>query len=245
MKHFVVFWTQRRFAGMALLLGVLLFASGTVISTFLVDARGTSIFLLPPQQGLLVIAGHPLLWHWMTILHLSGTLVTAVGVVLLTAVLGDAGSRTGSQVGLIAFLFSTALWVLILAFRLSVSLWVAQATTKAAPAGFYVPLYQWTEVQLFTISIILAFCALAAYGVEFLATAALPRWAGWITLLYAIAGVLLVVFAGATLVPPELVYLAFAFVGILLLLRRDPTSPGGRPRKTALGSPTDQTALSR
>src|SRR5215467_2301248 len=129
MKH-SVFWTNRRLAGIFFLVGVLLFGSGTATSISLVDARGTSMFLLPPQQGLRVIAAHSLLWQWM----------------------------------------------LILAFRLSVSLWAAQATTKAVLSDFYEPLYLWADVLLFTISIILAFCALAAYAAGLLATSAVPRW---------------------------------------------------------------------
>jgi hypothetical protein len=231
-----VFWTKRRLAGMFFLVGVLLFASGTATSIFLVDARGTSIFLLPPQQGLRVIAAHSLLWQWMNILQLSGTAVTIIGLVLLSDVLRDAGDRTGSQLGLIAFLCSAMLWILILTFRLSVSLWAAQATTKAVLPGFYEPLYWWADVLLFTISIILAFCALAAYAAGLLVTAALPRWAGWITLAYAVAGLGLVVFAGAALVPPELAYLVFAFLGVLLLLPRSGSTPGSRQRETALAA---------
>jgi hypothetical protein len=243
MKQYV-FWTNRRFAGVVLLLGVLLFGSGTAMSVFLVDAKGTSIFLLPFQQGLRVIATHSLLWQWMNLLQMSGTVVTIIGLVFLTGVLRDAGNRTGSQIGLIAFLFSAVLWIIIVAFRLSVSLWVAQAPIKAAIPGFYEPLYLWIEVLLFTISIILAFCAIAAYAGGLLATAVLPRWAGWITLAYAVAGLGLVVFAGAALVPPELAYLVFAFLGVLLLLRRNQPSPGSRQRETTLVAQTSEVVAS-
>jgi hypothetical protein len=92
----------------------------------------------------------------------------------------------------------------------------------------------WADVLLFTISIILAFCALAEYAVGLLATATVPHWAGWIMLTYAVAGLGLVLFAGAALVPPELAYLVFAFLGVLLLLPHAQSSPGSRQRKTTL-----------
>ena len=243
MKHYA-FWAQSRLAGMAFLLGVLLFGSGTAASISLVDARGTSIFLLPLQQGLRVIGAHPLLWQWMNILQMSGTVVTIIGLVLLANVLRDAGSRTGSQLGLIAFLGSALLWMLVLAFRLSVSLRVAQATTKATLPSFYEPLYQWADVLLFTISIILAFGAIAAYAGGLLATAVVPRWAGWIALAYAVAGLGLIVFAGAALIPPELAYQAFAFLGVLLVLRRSQPSPGSHQRKTALAAQASEAVAS-
>jgi hypothetical protein len=66
---------------------------------------------------------------------------------------------------------------------------------------------------------ILAFSALAAYGVAILSTHVLPRWVGWLSIVYGLAGLVL---AGVTAgnVPPFLNHLMPIVIGVLLLLQR-------------------------
>jgi hypothetical protein len=62
---------------------------------------------------------------------------------------------------------------------------------------------------------VLAFTALAALGGAVLSTCILPRWMGWLTLVYSLVG--LGVFVYTHDIPPLLHYLPLLIIGILLL----------------------------
>lgn len=135
---------------------------------------------------------------------------------MFTSLLRDAGDRTFSQVGLIAFVFGAVLWVINLAFRLSIDPWAAQETAKTGEIPeFYVPLTHWTGA-LFVIYTILAFSALAVYGGAILSMGVLPHWVGWLAIVYGLAGLGLVGFTGDSL--PFLHHLMPLLMGILLFL---------------------------
>lgn len=210
---------QRRFIGLTLLVSFLLFWGGAAFSIPLVDPKGSSIYVLPPRQVLPVIAAHPQFWQWQSLLQMGGGVVAVLGLVLLTLTLWAAQDRKISLLGLVIFCISIVLWVIIEAFRLGTGVWATKGIAMAAPA-LYDLLYLWIEGSLFAISIALAFCALAAYGGALLATAVLPRWAGWAILVYTCACLGLIMFVGTVLIPPELAYLPLGFLGVLLLLRR-------------------------
>ena len=212
-----------RVAGFAFLVGAGVFLGGALASIPLVDSKGTSIYFLSPQQELPVIAAHADFWQLQSLLQLGGSMAATIGFVLLTLTLWSFGNRVWSLLGFVALLLSEALWIVIEAFRLGTSVWATQeATTSTTELAFYDLLFRWLEGSLFAIAISLALGALVAYGGAFLVTTGLPRWVGWITLAYACLGLGLVVFAGASLVPPEYVYLALLFLGVVLVLRRKP-----------------------
>lgn len=212
---------QRRFAGLALLVSFLLFWGGAGLSIPLVDSKGTSIYFLSPQQELPVIAAHSAFWQWQSLLQLGGSVVATLGLVLLTLILWTAGNRVWPLLGIIAFLLSEVLWLVIETFRLGTGVWATQETTISTTApGFYDLLFRWLEGSLFAIAISLALGALAAYGGAFLTTGGLPRWVGWVMLVYACLGLGVVICVGAALLPPECVYLALLFLGVVLLPRR-------------------------
>lgn len=209
-------WTQRRFTGITLILGCVLFLSGTPLPV--TDSKGTFIYGLPPRQWLGIVFTHPTLWWWASVLFLSGTLVTLLGWAQLTMLLRGAGDRSFSSLGLIALVFGAVLWVIVLAFRLSIDFWAARetASTGVMPA-FYVPLTQWTDV-LFVVYTILTFLAAAAYGGALLSTRLLPRWLGWVIIVYSLFFLGLTAAFGDA--PPLLHHLLPIVMGILLLLRR-------------------------
>lgn len=210
------FWTEPRFTGVVLILGCLVFGGGGWLYWPIKDEKGSFIFGQPPREWLRLVFDHPRLWRWGTILFISGAVMTVLGLTLLTGLLQDAGDRTFSQLGLIAFAFGSVLWVISLAFRLSIDPWAAQETAKTGEIPeFYVPLTRWTGV-LFVIYTILAFSALAAYGGAVLSTGVLPHWVGWIAIIYALTGLGLLGFTGDSL--PVLHYLMPLLIGILLLL---------------------------
>ena len=209
------FWTAPRFTGVVLILGCLVFGGGGWLCSLIKDEKGSFIFGLPPREWLPLVFDHPRLWRWGTILFISGVVVTILGLAMFTSLLRDAGDRTFSLLGLIAFAFGSVLWVISLAFRLSIDPWAAQETAKTAVMPeFYVPLTRWTGV-LFVIYTVLAFSALAAYGAAVLSTGVLPHWVGWLAIVYGLAGLGLLGFTGA---PPFLHHLMPILIGILLLL---------------------------
>ncbi len=210
------FWTERRFTGLALVLGCVLFLTGASLPV--TDNTGTFIYSLPPQQWLGVVSTHPTLWWWVNVLIISGTLVTLLGFVQLTTLLRGAGDQAFSHLGLMALLFGAVLVVIQLAFHLSVDFSAAEETARTGviPA-FYVPLTAWT-VALFAVYTILTFLAALAYGGALVFTRLLPRWLGWTTIVYSLAG--LGLFAVTRDMPPLFHSLLPIVMGILLLLRR-------------------------
>ncbi len=210
------FWTAHHFTGVVLILGCLVFGGGGWLYWPIKDEKGAFIFGLPPREWLRLVFAHPRLWRWGTILFISGVIITILGLAMLTSVLRDAGDRTFSLLGLIAFAFGSVLWVMSLAFRLSIDPWAAQETEKTAVIPeFYVPLTRWTGV-LFVMYTVLAFSALSAYGAAVLSTGVLPHWVGWLAIVYGLAGLGLLGFTGDSY--PFLHYLMPILIGILLLL---------------------------
>jgi len=75
------FWTWRRFTGIVLILGGVLFQGSawiplTIGSTPLTDSKGTFIYLLPPQEVLGVVLHHQALWWWTNAFFMGSTIVT-------------------------------------------------------------------------------------------------------------------------------------------------------------------------
>ena len=209
-------WTEPRFTGIVLILRCLVLGGGLWLYWPIKNEKGAFIFGLPPREWLRLVFAHPRLWRWATILFISGVVVTVLGLAMFTRLLQDAGDRTFSQLGLIAFAFGAVLWVIHLAFRLSIDPWAAQETAKTAVMpDFYVPLTRWTGI-LFVIYTVLAFSALAAYGGAVLSTGVLPHWVGWISIVYGLAGLGLLGVTGDSY--PFLHHLMPLLIGILLLL---------------------------
>ena len=52
---------------------------------------------LPPWEYLLVVSAHSMLWQWASILFISGTIVTILGLVLLATQFRDGGDRAFSS----------------------------------------------------------------------------------------------------------------------------------------------------
>jgi hypothetical protein len=84
------FWTDRRFTGLLLILGCLLYWIAVVLVPR--DAQGNFSVALPPREALLVIAEQTVLFQWSMSLFLSGIVLTALGFALLTKLIWDSGS---------------------------------------------------------------------------------------------------------------------------------------------------------
>ena len=90
----------------------------------------------------------------------------------------------------------------------------AAAATGSVPA-YYPPLTRWARV-LFVSYAVTGFLALAAYGGSWLLGGLAPAWAGWVTLVFSLAVLGLLLVQGDTL--PAFHYLPPLLLGIILLL---------------------------
>ncbi len=222
------FWTSRRFTGITLILGCVLFLGA--LGFMPRDTTGNFMVNLPLREQLLVIAAQPSLFQWSFSLLICGIIVTFLGLAMLTTLLRDAGDTTFSSLALIAFLFGDILLVIYIAFPLGIAPLAAQETARrGAVPDYYVQLTLWTQ-PLFVIYTILAFSALVAYGGAILSTRVLPHWVGWLCIVYGLAGLVLAGFIAGN-VPPFLHHLMPIVIGVLLLLRRSriPSEQDERP----------------
>ena len=105
------FWTRRRFTGITLILGCLLYIPA--IGFMPRDTQGNFLVNLSIRESLLVIAAQPSLYKLSFSLFICGTIVTLLGFALLTGLLRDAGDRTFSQLGA----DRCAVWSRIMGYR--------------------------------------------------------------------------------------------------------------------------------
>jgi len=106
--------------------------------------------------------------------------------------------------------------VILLAFRLAVDPWAGERLVKTnVMPDVYEPLRLWLGV-FFVIYTILSFSGLVMYGSAVVSTGLLPHWAGWVAIVYGLAG--LGLFAIARDVPPFTHYVVPLMIGILLVL---------------------------
>lgn len=211
------FWTGRRLTGMTLILGCFLFLGAAGVMPR--DSQGNFLVNLPLREGLLVIAAQPSFFQWSFSLFIIGTIVTLLGLAMLTRLLRDAGDTIISLLALIASLFGAVLMVIYCALFLGISPLAAQETVRTGMVpAYYVP-FTLTIQPLFVIYTILSFSALIAYGGAVLLTYMLPHWVGWLAIAYGLAGLILAGLSAGN-VPPFTNYLIPIVIGILLLLHR-------------------------
>jgi hypothetical protein len=175
------------------------------------------IFTLPVREQLLAVADNPVVWRWAHIFLGAAAILLLVGLTMLTTILEGAGERVLSRLGLVGVLLAIVLWVVFSAHRAVITVRAAQETigTGTVPP-YYEPLAQW-GFALFYVYAVVGFLALAAYGGSLLQVGLLPAWAGWGTIIYSIAMLVLLLITGDTL--PAFHYFPPLLMGILLLMR--------------------------
>ncbi len=211
--------SEQRLAGALLVLAFISFAAGAGLATS--NPKGSfNIFTLPLREYLSVIARYAVVWRWANIVMGAAVVFLLAGLTVVSAILEAAGERVLSRLGLMGMLLAAALWLVFSAFRASVTIQAAQDMDAASAAGsippYYEPLAGWAG-SLFFAYAALGFVALATYGLSLLQVALLPGWAGWASIVFSIAMLVVLVIRGDNL--PIFHYLPPLLVGILLLLR--------------------------
>ena len=130
-------------------------------------------------------------------LVMAAILITTLGLVLLERLLGAAGDKILSPLGLTLFLIGTVLVVAAEAFSLN------------QKEMIYAPI---------VVFIVLAFLGQAAFGMAILRTGLLPAWVGWTTVVWNLAWlVILPIARPQDMYYPWLHYVAPVMIGIALL----------------------------
>ncbi|GHO81336.1 hypothetical protein KSD_91070 [Ktedonobacter sp. SOSP1-85] len=227
------FWTERRFTGITLILGCILFLTAAGLSP--TDEKGTYMYDLPLREALMAVFHRWSSWQWGLLLFCIAVVVTLLGFARLTSILREAGNRTFSSSGLIALALATGFILMDMTFRRSIEYWAAQETVKThvIPA-LYLQLSLW-DTAIFQVYTALTFFAAFMYGMAIVSTRILPHWLGWVIMVYTLAGGALFAFLGD--MPPFVHYLLPIVIGVLLLLRRYQVPIRERSREKLIVTP--------
>lgn len=211
------FFTAQRLTAILLIASGVVFAIGATLP--LLGRHGNpGIFTLPEREYLRAIAANAVVWRWANIyMGLAGVVLLA-GYGLYTVFVASARERIFAWLGLAPLLVAVAFWVAFSVFRGTVTVRAANEMTAAGGTvpGYYASAGQW-GFRGFYVYAVLAFIALAIYGVALLQGTLLPGWVGWGTIVYCAALLVALLLQGDTL--PAFHYLPALVMGILLLMR--------------------------
>jgi hypothetical protein len=201
--------------GIVLIASTVIMFAGAAVANFTL-AQSQTGFGGEPEQLLAAIAANPSAWRLADILILAAIILTVVGLVPITPGFGGSG-RSWAQAGLLVFSISAALGAIRRIVSIYLEPWVAldgidlNDTTVEAFSRFGEGLGEW-----FTI---LAFTAVALYGMAFLRSAE-SRATGWLLVGGGVVGLILhLVGAGI----PAFIFLETGALGVAILLHGSPT----------------------
>lgn len=138
--------------------------------------------------------------YWERGFVMAAILVAALGLALLERLLESAGDGILAPIGMVIFLIGTALVFV-----------VETATISQKEQGY----------ALTAVFVVLIFLGQAAFGGSILRTGLLPAWAGWATLIWNLAWlVILPIARPQDMYYPWLFYVAPELIGVLLLVGR-------------------------
>jgi hypothetical protein len=213
------FFTLERLTGAVLIASFISFAIGGTLP--ILGEKGTMrIFNLPVSKHLRAVATNALVWRWANVWMGAAAVILLAGLSMLTTLLDAANERVLSRLGLVGWLVATVLWVIFSAFRGIFTVAAAEEMNAAGATGgvpaYYQPIAQWGSA-LFSVSAVIGFLALAAYGASLLQVELVPAWAAWATILFSLALLAQLLVMGDTL--PAFHYLPPVLIGVVLMLR--------------------------
>ena len=138
-----------------------------------------------------------------------------VGLAILSGVLHSEGERTWSVAAASLFGVATILWLVNIGFRVGVAPWAASELSRT---GEVPPVYLATQGWmglLFAAFMVMAYCAMAVYGVALLRTPVVARWAAWTATCFGIVAV--PGLATPLFQPPLMVFVAPFVIGLAIL----------------------------
>lgn len=197
--------------GIVLIASTIIMFAGAAIANFTLAQSRTS-FGAEPEQLLAAIAANPSAWRLADILILAAIILTALGLVPITLEFEGSG-RPWAWAGLLVFSISAVFGAIRRIVSIYLEPWVAvegidlHDTAVEAFSRFGQGLGEW-----FTI---LAFAAIALYGMAFLRRAE-SRATGWLFVGGGMVGLILhLVGAGI----PAFIFLETGALGVAILLR--------------------------
>ncbi len=200
---------ERQLAGVLLAIGSAGFLLGAANPPLL------QVWSAAQDAYLRLVHAHRAAWLATNLLFAGATVLTAAGLWLLPAAVGEPGVPL-AQVAAAIYALAAALWLAALAFRLAVTPRVAAdllAGGSVDPA--YGVLNAWAG-GLFAAFTLLAGTSLGAIGAALLVGGSLPGFAGWFAIV--IGAVVVAGYLRFGDMPPFVSYLPTGLLGIVVLL---------------------------
>lgn len=174
---------------------------------------------VPAKEFYESIVAKPRWWQAVNLTFSIGIIVTAMGLALLQTRLREAGDAVFSELGLVAFLLATSLWLIQTVFNLSMATWAADEIRRTGVVPPTAEAWPLGTERLIHTYMVLAYAATALFGAGILASGLLDAWAGWLAVAVGIAGAASVILTGPRLAIPLLIHLVPAVLGVLLVVR--------------------------
>lgn len=202
-------------AGIVLILSTLIYHGG--LAYLFARAQFLVVLKLPLKEKLLIIARHPDEYRWGCRLVLVGWIVSAVGYVMLAALLREAGDPMVSTLASVLFLVAISAAVVFWSFWVSPTLLAAEETARTTIMPAYYQSLQLAAESSLGVYQMLGLLATAGFGWALLQTGILPSWVGWLCLGFGVfwTGVFLKTREAVPLLPMVMPVV----IGVALLLR--------------------------
>lgn len=200
-----------RAAGVLLIAGWLIFWSGAPAWRHWTGSA--------PPKFLEQVAANIGEWYWSAGAFAVGVLLTLFGFLLLGNALRSSGDRVWSELGLTAFFFGALLWIASLTFRVTATVAAANETVASGQTPiWYSGIAQWSG-GLFSVYMVLAYLAIAAYGKALHGTIFAPSWMSWTAMVFGLAGSVGFIARFGPFGLPLTIHLVPGILGIVLLVR--------------------------
>ncbi|HZY44432.1 MAG TPA: hypothetical protein VFF70_06755 [Anaerolineae bacterium] len=169
--------------GIALILSTLIYHGG--LAYLFARAQFEEWLNLPQRsyrEKLLIIARHPEEYRWGFRIILIGWIVAALGYVMLTVLLRDAGDPIISTLASVLFLMGIVSAIAFWALSLTANVLAAEHTARTTIVPEYYEVLEMSAESLLGVYQLLALLATAGFGWALLQTGILPSWVGWVTI---------------------------------------------------------------
>jgi len=166
--------------GFALIASTLLYHGGLVV--LFARAQFGEVLKLPDKEKLLIIARHTREYRWGCRLVLIGWIVAALGYVMLTALLRDAGDPIISTLASVSFLIGIVSAIAFWALHVTGTVLAAEQTERTTTVPEHYKVLESSAESLLGVYQLLGLLATAGFGWALLQTGILPSWVGWLTI---------------------------------------------------------------